>query len=271
MWFSQISSPVFASSACRMFSGFTRYMMPLCTSGIGWFAPPSCIAHDPRELQVLHVGARDLVERAVAPALIVAAHHQPVARIGIAQHRVGDRRVVLHLAGDGEASRRRCAAPESATAAATGVGVVSITAPASARRRPRPAPPGPCPRAPAPWPRPPAAGPPGRRRARGRSRCSRWPLSVAGENACAPGSRAVRLQDERDDRCVVVRAQRGSAGRHRRRHVVEQVARRSPAPRVHEVRAGERRRFISAAEIRQVAATRSSLDRSRGRPRPARR
>jgi hypothetical protein len=44
-WFSQINSPVFASSACRMLRVFARYMTPLWTSGIGWFAPPSCIAH----------------------------------------------------------------------------------------------------------------------------------------------------------------------------------------------------------------------------------
>ena len=44
-WFSQISSPVLASSACRMLPVLVRYMIPLCTSGIGSFAPPSFIAH----------------------------------------------------------------------------------------------------------------------------------------------------------------------------------------------------------------------------------
>ena len=42
-WFSQIKSPVAASSACTMLSVWVRYMMPLCTSGMGWFAPPSFI------------------------------------------------------------------------------------------------------------------------------------------------------------------------------------------------------------------------------------
>ena len=46
-----------------------EYSVPLCTSGIGWFAPPfSLIAHTHASLQILDVGARDLVERAVAPA-----------------------------------------------------------------------------------------------------------------------------------------------------------------------------------------------------------
>ncbi len=48
--------------------------------------------HQPRpdELQTLHIGLVDLVEGAEPPALIIAAHHDPVGRIGIAQHRVGD-------------------------------------------------------------------------------------------------------------------------------------------------------------------------------------
>ena len=46
----------------------------------------------------------DLRQRAVAPGLIVAADHQPVAGIGIAQHLVGDRHVVFHFAGDREAA-----------------------------------------------------------------------------------------------------------------------------------------------------------------------
>ena len=51
----------------------------------------------------------------MAPALIVAARHQPVAGIRIAQHLVGDVGVVLHRAGDREAERagvgRRTAPP----------------------------------------------------------------------------------------------------------------------------------------------------------------
>ena len=59
----------------------------------------------PREPQILDVVACDLSQRAVAPGLVVAAHHQPVAGRRIAQHLVGDGTEVLHLAGDGQATR----------------------------------------------------------------------------------------------------------------------------------------------------------------------
>ena len=43
---SQISSPVAASSAWTMLPGWTRYIVPLCTIGMFWFAPASSlIAH----------------------------------------------------------------------------------------------------------------------------------------------------------------------------------------------------------------------------------
>ena len=66
---------------------------------------------DPRQLQLLDVVACDLGQRAVAPALVVAPRHQPVARIRIAQHLVGHGNVVLHLARDGDAERARRRAP----------------------------------------------------------------------------------------------------------------------------------------------------------------
>ena len=102
-WFSQISSPVFASSACRMLQRVHEIHDPVVHERHRLVRAAFLHRPHPRELQILHVGARDFVERAVAPALIVAAHHQPVAGIRIAQHRVGDRHVVLHLAGDGDA------------------------------------------------------------------------------------------------------------------------------------------------------------------------
>ena len=52
-WFSQIRSPVAASSACIMLPVLLRYMMPLCTSGIGWLEPASFIAQ-------LHASRRSL-------------------------------------------------------------------------------------------------------------------------------------------------------------------------------------------------------------------
>ena len=51
------------------------------------------VAHrpDPGELQPADVLARDLVQRAVAPPVVRSPVDQPVVRVGVAQHRVGDR------------------------------------------------------------------------------------------------------------------------------------------------------------------------------------
>ena len=48
----------------------------------------------PDRHEILDIVGVDLVERAVAPTLIVAAGHQPVFRFRIRQTRVGHRRVV---------------------------------------------------------------------------------------------------------------------------------------------------------------------------------
>ena len=58
----------------------------------------------PDQLQILHVGLVDLVERAVAPRLIVAAMNQPVLRLGRPDDLVGDRDEVRH----GPRCSRRC-------------------------------------------------------------------------------------------------------------------------------------------------------------------
>ena len=50
----------------------------------------------PGHLQILDVVLVDLVERAVAPAVIGAPPHQPVGRIGLEQHRIGHRLEVRH-------------------------------------------------------------------------------------------------------------------------------------------------------------------------------
>ena len=63
----------------------------------------------PLQLQVLHVGGRDLIQRAVAVALIIAPENQPVARRRILEHLRRDRHVVLHFAR--QRSRRGSAAP----------------------------------------------------------------------------------------------------------------------------------------------------------------
>src|SRR5262249_49152768 len=84
----------------------------------------------PGELQVLHIRACDFVERAVAPSLIVAANHQPVAGIRIAKHRVGDRREVLHFAGNSHTAWRCGAATESSSPTGS-VSIVAVAASAS--------------------------------------------------------------------------------------------------------------------------------------------
>ena len=67
-------------------------------------APHSFIAQTHASRRSFTLSRVISVERAVAPRLIVAPRHQPVARIGIAQHRVGDRHVVLDLARHREAA-----------------------------------------------------------------------------------------------------------------------------------------------------------------------
>ena len=69
---------------------------------------PRCLVHrpNPGEAQVMYVLARDLGQRAVIPCLIIAADHQPVAGIGVAEHFVGDRDVVLHLPANRNTRRR---------------------------------------------------------------------------------------------------------------------------------------------------------------------
>ena len=61
----------------------------------------------PGQTQGADVGRGDLGKRAVAPRLIGAARHQPVARRGRPQHGVGDRRVALDLAAGVVAARGR--------------------------------------------------------------------------------------------------------------------------------------------------------------------
>ena len=64
----------------------------------------------PRDLEIFHIGFVDLLQRAVAVAVIGAPPHQPVRRRRIAQHRIGDRRQVPDGIGRlGLLRERRCA------------------------------------------------------------------------------------------------------------------------------------------------------------------
>ena len=81
----------------------------------------------PLQLQTSHVPGCDLIQRAVAPACVVAVVHQPIRVRRPRKHVFGDRRVRFDRAGYGETStrckrRRRvvvATAPASAAATAT--------------------------------------------------------------------------------------------------------------------------------------------------------
>ena len=177
-----------------------RYMTPLCTSGIGWFAPTSFIDQLHASFSSFTFCARDLVERAVAPRLVVAARHQPVARRRVLQHRVGDRHVVLHFAVHRMPARRR-------GAGGTRRGAIAIAG---------------------------AGGGPRHGALPGRDRADR--VTARRLQRLAAGRRAVRTQNERGDVQVFPLPQARLPRRHRRRHVIDEVARRALAPGGHEIR-----------------------------------
>ena len=99
MRFSQISSPVLRIQRLHDVAGIVDEHDAVVDQGSGLIG---AFVHgpDPLQLQILHVLRGDLVQRAVIVGVIIVPDHQPVAGIGIAQHGVGDRRVVLHFAGD---------------------------------------------------------------------------------------------------------------------------------------------------------------------------
>ena len=205
---------------------------------------------DPRQPQVLHVVAGDLGERAVAPRLVVAARHQPVARRRIAQHLVGDRHVVLHFTTHGQAARRgRRAAAAGGDRIAFGVDAAAARARAATRGSLSASASRTCG----------AAAGVGRL---GRGlRLRGGPLARGdgadryrrrrGQRLRARG-RAVGPQDVGDDREVLIVAETGAAGRHRRADESEERVDTLRAPDVHEVGARELRRFVSAAQIGDV-------------------
>ena len=61
----------------------------------------------PGELELPDVVPVDLLERAVAPPIEGASPAQPVGRVGVLQHRVGDRREVLGVRPTGEPGGER--------------------------------------------------------------------------------------------------------------------------------------------------------------------
>ena len=166
---------------------------------------PSALVHGPHplQLQLADVVPRDRVERAVAPGLVVPPHHQPVARIGIAQSLVGDRREVLHLARDRHAPRH------------------------GRRRRARVGPPRP------------ALGPRGYRRRRVRLTCRHVADRDGGGGGqrLVAGGRAVRREQVCDDVEIGLLPEAARAvGGHRYPNPVEQLLRGAASPVAQEVR-----------------------------------
>ena len=180
---------------------------------------------DPLQAQILHVVGRDLIQRAVIGRVVVAPDHQPVGRIRIAQHRLGDRDKVLNFAVDGDA-RRRTGSPSAPARRLRGC----RRGAASRRRR--------------------------RRDGRGltsRHRVDRH-IDLRRERGVA-GQGAVRLQDERRDVEVLVLAQRaGPRRRHRQLHERQELARRAPAPGVHELGARQLCGVAAALQIGEMTA-----------------
>ena len=184
----------------------------------------SALVHVPRpgEPQRADVRGRDLVERAVAPGLVGAARHQPVAGRRGAQHLIGHRREARHLAAHVEAAGGwRSGGPGGARRV-----VVAATSASCASLR------------------------------GGRTHACRHAADGHGGGGRERGGarrRAVGLQDEGRDAQVLVGAERGSAGRHRRADVVVEFLAGTRAPHVHERRPGQRRRFVASAQIGQMA------------------
>ena len=116
MRFSQIRSPVFGVDRLHDVAGIVHEQGPVVDHRRGLIG---ALIHgpDPLKLQILHVRRGDLVQRAVVVGVIVVPDHQPVGRIGIAQHGVGDGSVVLHRARNRQTSGRWSRCPASAASA----------------------------------------------------------------------------------------------------------------------------------------------------------
>ncbi len=172
----------------------------------------------PDQLQVLHIRRGDLFERRIAPALIIAPVHQPVAIGGIAQHLVGDGAIVLDGAGHRQAKPRG------------GIRSGGALGGGSARR--------------------------GRRR-RGHRLAVRDGgdlHAVSGHRRVGAGPRAIGRQHIVDDLLVDACFQTvGIAIRHRGAHLRGEVGDRTVAPGGHEAAAGQRRGLARARQVGAVA------------------
>ena len=173
----------------------------------------------PLELQVLHVVAGDLVQRAVALALVVAAKDEPVRGGWIPQHGGRDRHVVFHFALHTDAARGGCAgtADDGGGAAAT-TGAFSDSGGS-------------------------LAGGDGTDL-----------HGCGGSQWLRTGLRAVALQDVRGDvEGRRFRERAGTGGRHGLQNVAEEFAHHFGAPLQQKRAAGKSRRVTGALEVGAVA------------------
>ena len=184
--------------------------------------PPPTIRHrpDPGQPEILDVARRDLREGAVAPRLIIAANHQPVAGRRVLQHLIGHRNEVLHLARDRQPAR---------TLLALALPLTLLTRRFGGRLRRRRS----------------------RLPGRDRSDCDRG----GGRQRLRSRRRPVDLKDVGNDR-KVRRFTQGSlrAGRHRQTNSIVEILGRELPPCSDEIGARERGRFAGAAQVGPMTA-----------------
>ena len=89
------ASPVFASIAITWLPGVATNITPLLTIGAASWPLVTPVANTQTGCSRADVAGRDLVQRAVAPAVVGAPDHQPVAVLGLLQPLGGHRLVVL--------------------------------------------------------------------------------------------------------------------------------------------------------------------------------
>ena len=189
----------------------------------------STVIHGPRpfQTQTLYVAAGDLGERTITPRLVVAPDHQPVARIGMAKHLIGNRHVIFHYSSDVQplrSGRRRLVHRRPAEGLAQ-------------RRRHLP------------------------RRDRADQRSGRR------REGLTAGEGSVGLKNEGDEIDIGFLAKTAATPRwHRRLNQGKQIAGSAGAPGVHEIGARQSRRFIAASEVGEMAACATRpIDRLAGR------
>ena len=198
----------------------------------------------PDELEMLNVVAVDLIQRAVAPALVVAAEHQPVTRRRVLEHFERHWNIVLHFTVNGHPSKiAECAATSAAACAgarsehhgrvppptgSTCVRITASTASAAATARSTPD---------------------------SAERCGRVGRQCVGSRRSAHS-----LQDVGDDVERRFIAERPRSGRRHAVHdVVEQIGDRSRSPEGDEIHARDRRRIARTVIEVGTVATRTVL------------